>query len=88
MLEAEFGAPKRVTDTATISTGSSRLIGFYVAATSSGTLVLRDGGASGTALSGTITPAAGTFHAFPVSLREGLHVTKGGTSIDVTFFIA
>lgn len=61
------------------------LIGFYVNSTTAGTLVLREGGASGTAISGTITPAVG-FHPYPVKFTNGLHFTEGGT-LDVTFFI-
>lgn len=83
----EFGTPFRVTGTGAVgaTTGGGRLIGFYVASTSSGTLVLKDGGSSGTQISGTITPAAGAFHRFCASITTGLHVTVGGT-IDVTFF--
>jgi len=49
-------------------------------------LVLRDGGASGTVMSGTITPAIG-FHRFPANVGTSLHATEGGT-LDVTFFFA
>lgn len=61
------------------------MLGFYVASTSSGTLVIRDGGASGTAISGTITPAAG-WHSFPAAFATNLHVTVANT-ISVTFFV-
>jgi len=61
------------------------LIGFYVNSTTAGTLVLKKGGSSGTALCGTITPAIG-FHRFPASCSKGLHATIGGI-LDVTFFV-
>ena len=69
--------------TANITAGG-QLIGFYVNSTSSGTLVLKSGGSSGTALGGTITPAIG-FHRYPALFNYPLHATVGGT-IDVTFF--
>lgn len=68
----------------TIYGRACRLIGFYVASTDAGTLVFRDGGASGEEVTGTITPAAG-WHDLPIPFRENLHVTVGGTAIDVTF---
>jgi hypothetical protein len=85
MLTAEFGHPKNMTATGTVATGAGRLLGFYVNSTSSGTVVLRDGGASGTVLCGTITPVIG-FHRFPATFGTDLHFTEGGT-IDITFFI-
>ncbi len=60
------------------------LLGFYVNNTSSGTLVLRKGGSSGTAISGTITPAIG-YHRFPAAVEAPLHATIANT-LDVTFF--
>lgn len=81
----EYGIPNNITSTGTVASKPGRLIGFYVNSTSAGTLVLRDGGASGTALSGTITPAIG-FHRFPARFGTDLHATIGGTSLDVTFF--
>jgi hypothetical protein len=80
-----YGTPVNATATGLVTTGGGRLVGFYVNSTSSGTLVLRDGGASGRTLTGTITPAVG-FHWFPASLATNLHVTVANT-IDVTFFV-
>lgn len=60
------------------------LLGFYVNSTTSGTIVIRDGGSGGTALSGTITPAVG-FHRFPAVGKTDLYATIGAT-INVTFF--
>ena len=83
---AECGAYKNITETGAVSSGPCQLIGFYVNSTTTGTLVLRDGGASGTVMSGTITPAIG-FHRFPANVGSSLHATEGGT-LDVTFFFA
>lgn len=85
MLNNNYGAPVRLTATGTVKAVGGRIVGFYVASTSSGTLVFRDGGESGTQISGTVTPAAG-FHAWPASFATDLHVTVANT-IDVTFFV-
>ena len=84
---AEVGGYKNITETGAVSTGPCQLIGFYVNNTTIGTLVLRDGGASGTVMSGTITPAIG-FHRFPANVGTSLHATIAGTALDVTFFFA
>jgi len=75
----------RITASAAVVTGRARIAGFYVASTTSGTLTLYDNtAASGTQLSGTITPAVG-WNPFPVDVANGLYATVGST-IDVTFF--
>ena len=84
---AEVGGYKNITATGAVSTGACQLIGFYVNSTSSGTLVLTDGGAGGTAMSGTITPAVG-FHRFPANVGTSLYATIAGTALNVTFFYA
>ena len=84
----QSGAPKNLTATGTVSVAYCALIGFNVNSTSSGTLVLRTGSngtSSGTAISGTITPAVG-FHAYPADCVSGLHATITNT-LDVTFFV-
>lgn len=80
-----IGSPKRLTSSGVVNAVSGRLIGFYVASTSAGTIVLYDNASagSGTQLSGTITPAVG-WHSFPVGFTNGCYATLGGT-IDVTF---
>jgi hypothetical protein len=83
---AEVGAYKNITATGVVTTGPCQLLGFYVNSTTVGTLVLRDGGASGTVMCGTITPAVG-YHPFPANVGTSLHATEGGT-LDVTFFFA
>lgn len=77
------GQPVRLTATGAISTVPGRVIGFYVASTTSGTIVFRDGGGSGVQVSGTITPAAG-WHFFPASFASSAHATIANT-LDVTF---
>ena len=83
---AECGGYKNITATGAVSNGPCQLIGFYVNNTTIGTLVLRNGGASGEVMSGTITPAIG-FHRFPANVGVSLYATVGGT-LDVTFFFA
>jgi hypothetical protein len=68
-----------------VATRNGTLVGFYVASTTAGTIVLRQGGSGGTTISGTITPAVG-WHDFPAAFVAGLHATVGGT-ISVTFFV-
>lgn len=84
VTEASSGSPVNLTATGAISLNPGTLIGFYVNSTSSGTIVLRDGGSGGTVMSGTITPAIG-FHSFPAATTTGCHATIGGT-LNVTFF--
>lgn len=86
MNNSMYGAPVRLTATGQVTTGMGRIRGFYVASTTSGTIVFRDGGGSGTQISGTITPAAG-WHEWPGSFATNLHVTIANT-IDVTFFVS
>jgi len=82
----EGGVPKNLSASGAISLSPGTLLGFYVNSTSSGTIVLKDGGTGGAALNGTITPAVG-FHRFPATFQTSAYATLGGT-IDVTFFFA
>jgi len=84
---AEVGGYKNITATGAVTPGPCQLIGFYVNNTTSGTLVLRNGGAGGEVMSGTITPAIG-FHRFPANVGVSLYATIGGSALDVTFFFA
>jgi hypothetical protein len=82
----EAGIPKHLTATGNVDGATNgTLIGFYVNTTSAGTLVLREGGSGGTALTGTMTPAIG-YHAFPGVFTGLLHATIANT-LDVTFFV-
>lgn len=86
-LPIQVGQAYNKTSTAdVVATTNCILLGFYVNSTNAGTLVLKRGGSSGTALGGTITPAIG-FHHFPARCPGGLHATIGGTALDVTFFV-
>lgn len=60
------------------------ITGFYVNSTSGGTLVIKAGGSSGTALTGTITPAIG-WHWLPLLGDPPLHATIAVAALDVTF---
>lgn len=84
---AEVGFPKNLAASAAFSPGPCQLIGFYVNNTNAGTLIIKDGGTGGTAISGTITPAIG-WHAFPVNIGTSGFATIGGSALDVTFFFA
>jgi len=82
----EYGTYKNLSATGDVTTCPfGVLIGFFVNSTSTGTLVLRDGGSSGTVMCGTITPAAGQFYRFPSRFTNGLHATIANT-LNVTFF--
>ena len=84
MPVAEAGSYKRLTATGAVSAGPCQLLGFYVANTTSGTVVLTD---DSTVMSGTITPSIG-FHRFPSIVGTSLTATIGGTALDITFFFA
>lgn len=63
------------------------MLGFFVASTSAGTIVLSAGTTSGgTALTGTITPAAGAWYFLPLTEPTGIYATIGGT-ISATFVV-
>ncbi len=80
----ESGQYRNLTSTSAIDTRPGVLLGFYVNSTTGGTIVLKDGGSSGTVISGTITPAIG-WHRYPVGYGvSGLHATIANT-LDVTF---
>lgn len=82
MIPLALGSYSNITSTTAVTTKPTVLTGFYVNSTTAGTLVFRDGGASGTTVSGTITPAIG-WHFFPFAFASSLHVTVANT-IDVT----
>lgn len=88
MIPNIAGQYKRVTGAANsiISGVPGNLVGFYVNSTTGGTITLYDnaaGTATGTQVSGTITPAIG-FHWFPASFGVGIAAVTANT-IDVTF---
>ena len=86
-ITQESGTPTNATASGIISKVPGNLLGFYVNSTTGGTIVLRNGTASGdTAFSGTITPVIG-FHRYPAYCTAGLYATIANT-LDVTFFFA
>jgi hypothetical protein len=82
----QAGTPVNLTSSGSVSLVAGTLLGFYVNSTSSGTIVIRDGGSGGTALSGTITPAVG-WHSFPAICTSGCYATIAST-LNVTLFFA
>ncbi len=80
----ESGVPVNLSSSGAVSLTPGTLLGFYVNSTSSGTIIIKDGGTGGTALSGTITPAIG-FHRFPAYCRTSCFATIGAT-LNVTLF--
>lgn len=85
-MQAEAGTPVNLTSSGAISLRTGTLLGFYVNSTTGGTVVVKNGGSGGTAISGTITPAIG-FHRFPayITSTSGAYATIANT-LDVTFF--
>jgi hypothetical protein len=86
MVPIPAGSYSNQTGTIAVTSVPAVMAGFYVNSTSSGTIVFRDGGASGTVVSGTITPAIG-WHFFPVSFARSVHITIANT-LDVTLCFA
>ena len=82
----ESGTPINLAASGTVSLAAGILLGFYVNSTTAGTIVIRNGGSAGTAISGTITPAIG-FHRFPAYCTAGCYATIANT-LDVTVFFA
>ena len=85
----QSGTPVNLTASGAIGLSPGTLIGFYINSTTAGTIVLLDGGSTGTEISGTIVPAIG-WHTFPAEFAsaEGPYATIAGTALDVTFFFA
>jgi hypothetical protein len=81
------GGHLRLTASGAVKASAGRISGFYVANTTAGTVTLYDNAsaASGTQMSGLITPAIG-FHRFPARFSKGCWAEIGG-ALDVTFFI-
>lgn len=86
MYNVESGTPINLTSSGAVSLGPGQLLGFYVNSTTGGTIIIKNGGSSGTALSGTITPAIG-FHRFPAYCTTSCYATIGNT-LDVTLFFS
>jgi len=83
----QAGTPVLLSASGVISVASGTMIGYHVNSTAGGTIVIRNSSsASGTAVSGTITPGLG-FTAFPGYFIDGAYATIAGT-ISVTFFFS
>lgn len=80
----QSGAPVNLSSSGAVSLVPGSLIGFYVNSTSGGTVVVKDGGTSGTALNAAATPAIG-WHSFPANCKASCFITISGT-IDLTAF--
>lgn len=81
MLPLQPGTYTNLSASGAITLARANLIGFYLNSTGGGTVVFRDGGASGTAITGTITPAAGSgWHFLPACgvSDSGLYATIAG----------
>lgn len=87
MIMIPCGTPVNLTASGVVGPGAGMLLGFFVNSTTSGTIVIRDGGASGTAISGTITPAAGAFYSFPATCATGCYFTIANTLNVTAFYI-
>ena len=63
------------------------ILGFFCNSTTSGTIALSAGTASGgAAITGTITPAAGTWYTLPIESATGIYATIANT-LNVTFAV-
>lgn len=89
MDRIEAGTPVNFTANQIVSIAAGTLIGFYVNSTSAGTIVVYNGqdATSGTALTGTITPAIG-FQRQSFYCPAGCFIAVTGGSINVTAFFA
>jgi hypothetical protein len=67
---------KNISASTLIRTGRGRLLGIFVASTTSGTVIVN-----------TFTPQAATFYPIPAELITGCYVTLANT-IDCTVFFA
>lgn len=82
------GTPVRVSASGIIFNGPCQVIGLLVNATSSGTVALYDATDGNGSAFAAITPALNTFVPIDAACATGLYFVKGGTSINVTFFVA
>lgn len=85
----ESGTPINLTASGTLCVTDCTILGFYVNSTSSGVVNFKTGAAgasTGTAISGSITPAIG-FHRFPAACPAGAYMTVVSGTINVTVFV-
>jgi hypothetical protein len=72
----EAGAFKNFTATTTLSIPGLKLLGIFVASSSSGTIKLQDGSDT---IVNTFSTSAGTFYPIPVEVKTSLVITVTGT---------
>ena len=87
---AEVGGYKNITATGDVTTGPCQLLGFYINSTTAGTLVLKDGGASGTTLMSIATVANGepfsvVIPANGVLFETDVHATLSNAAVTVFY---
>lgn len=78
---------KNITASAMVKEGAGRLVGIFVASTTSGTIKVWDNiTATAPVIVNTFTPAAATYYPFPdATFTRGLFITLANT-IDCTIF--
>ena len=83
----QTGQYTNLTGTGAVTLQATHLLGFYVNSTSAGVINFKDGGVSGTAMCGSITPAIG-FHHFPAvaPAAAGVYFTLVSGTINITVF--
>ncbi len=83
--QIEVGNHKNITSTTLIKASQGVMLGFFCNSTSSGTVAFYDTAAADTAnaITGTITPSAGTFYRIPVAFANGLRAVIANT-LDIT----
>jgi len=87
MQYQQSGTPVNLSATGAVSLCPGSILGFYVNSTAGGTLVFRDGGSAGTAITGTITPVIG-WHEFPAAITTSAHVTIAVAGLNITVMFA
>ena len=77
----QAGGYKNITATGNLSPVPANLLGVLCATTTAGTLIFYDSATTttGTPITGTITPAAGSWTPLPFSTANGIYVVVGGT---------
>lgn len=84
MNAIQCGETANITASTSVKTGPGKLIGIFVASSSSGTIKLWDNTAgSGKVLVNTFSAVGATWYPIPIRYSSGLFVTTGGT-IDCT----
>lgn len=79
-----YNNPASVTETTALV---GTILGFFCNSTSSGTIALSAGtGSGGAAVTGTITPSAGTWYNLPLAVAGGIYATVTNT-LNVTFAV-